>query len=122
MSKIRDRLGDRLEPGNSSGMELNEEKLLEEDTTPDRENTVSYPIHYSEGAEGDYVTLNFSDPVGKKTLIPDYTATRVSNSDSTEVWSVGAEEGTVEVEVDSNIKSKDKLANALKTAYDEAIR
>lgn len=122
MGKIREELGDKLEPGNSSGMELNEEKILEEDTAPDRENTVSYPAHYSEGSEGDYTTLNFSDPVGERTLIPDYTANRVSNSDSTEAWSVGAEEGIVEVEVDADIRSKDKLADALKEAYNEAVR
>lgn len=121
MSKISDRLGDRLEPGSSSDAELSEDNTLEEDTATTVEDTVSYPVHYSEGTAGDYTTLNFSDPVGEKTLIPDYSANRVSQSETTETWHIGAEEGTIEVEVESGIESKDKLAKTLKIAYEKAV-
>lgn len=111
MGSIREELGDILEPNDQ---EEGTEEEVQEDTH------LSYPIHYSQGTAGNWTTLNFSEPYGKKQLIPDYTAQRVYR-DEDEIWEVNAEGETVEVSIEQGIESKDKLADELKTAYHERI-
>lgn len=111
MGKIGDRLGDRLKPGSSQQITITESK--------DKNSPLDYPIHYSEGSEGSWTRLNFSEPARDKGLIPDYTADRIY-SDDEEVWRVRSEE-TVEVNVEPGIENKDKLADELKNAYKEAL-
>lgn len=114
MGKINDRLGDRLEPDNTR-----QETVIEK-STDDENSVTSYPVHYSEGEKGDWTTLNFSDPVGERTLTPDYTARRVYSGEE-DVWRVGSEEGTFEVNVSTGMESQDELADELRTAYEEAL-
>ena len=114
MGKISERLGDRLEPGNTG------QEIIIEEPSQDANSVKSYPVHYSEEDEGDLTTLNFSDPVGERTLTPDYTAKRVYSGEE-DVWRVGSEEGTFEVNVPSDIDSQDRLADELKNAYREAL-
>lgn len=53
MGKIGDRLGDRLEPGNTG------QKIVIEEPAENEDSVISYPVHYSEGEEGDWTTLIF---------------------------------------------------------------
>lgn len=111
MGKISDRLGDQLKPGSSQQITVTESE--------DEDSLLDYPIHYSEGREGSWTTLNFSEPARDKGLIPDYTADRIY-SDDEEVWRVRSEE-IVKVNVEPGIESKDKLAEELKNAYEEVL-
>lgn len=113
MGKIGDRLGDRLEPDNNR-----QEIVIEE--SGDQDSVMSYPVHYSEGSKGNWIKLNFSDPVGKRTLTPDYTARRVYSGEE-DVWKVGSEEGIFEVNISASIENQDRLADELKNAYEEAL-
>lgn len=111
MVSIREELGDVLEP---------DDEEEEETSEIQQETSLSYPIHYSQGSRGNWTALNFSEPYGKRQLIPDYTAQRLYR-DEDEVWEVSTDEETVEVNVDSGIENKDKLADELKTSYHEKI-
>ena len=111
MGNIREELGDVLEPDRG---ETQRQDNFEEKNTP------SYPVHYSEGSRGAWTILNFSEPYGKRQLTPDYAAQRLEQGEY-ELWSVSAEEGTVEVSIDSDINSKDELADELKNSYYEKI-
>ncbi|MEF8880466.1 MAG: hypothetical protein V5A72_01390 [Candidatus Nanohaloarchaea archaeon] len=77
----------------------------------------TYKIMYSEGKEGDWGILNFSEPKSKKQVFPDYTTARQGKAKEYEIWKVDTEDKTETVRIESKTHTKNGLAKELDEAY-----
>lgn len=101
-------------------------EMLEQDEE-EKENTSSHNVQktyhiFSIDKEDDEITLlNFSDTVGEKEYLPDYTTTRKDVEKCLELWEVNSEDyPSQEVEIESYDDRHD-LAFQLQEAYKESI-
>ncbi|MFB6115180.1 MAG: hypothetical protein ABEK04_02725 [Candidatus Nanohalobium sp.] len=99
--------------------ELLEEDEDEKEENQSQETQEKYNI-FSIDTEGDEITLlNFSDTLGKKEYLPDYTATRKDIEQGLELWEVNTEERpSAEIEIES-YEDKHDLASQLQESYEE---
>jgi hypothetical protein len=101
--------------------ELLEQGQDEQSNPQEQETRETYEIFSIEKTRDEITLLNFSDTVGKKEYLPDYTATRKDVEQGLELWEVNSEEYSAEIVEIEGYDDEHDLASKLQQAYEETV-